>query len=207
MNGEEYDAIVISTPAWVAADLVRDRDAHLADTLASVNYPQVAVAVTGFKSEKIGRTLDGFGFLIPSKERRPILGTLFHSAVFPERSPEGHQLLMTFIGGVRNGKKLDEMTDEDVKQLVTAQLGELIDVKGEPDLFHLKRWERAIPQYRVGYEQVTAECSGFERSHPGLYFCSNFYRGISMGDCVKNAFQTAEDVEKFLKGSGSETTN
>ena len=50
VNGEEFDAVVISTPAWVAADFVRDRDAHLADTLASVNYPQVAVAVTGFKS-------------------------------------------------------------------------------------------------------------------------------------------------------------
>jgi len=206
VNGEEYDAVVISTPAWVAADLVRNSDAHLADTLASVNYPQVAVAVTGFKSEKIGKTLDGFGFLIPSKERRPILGTLFHSAVFPERSPEGYQLLMTFIGGGRNGKKLDEMTDEDVKQLVTAQLGELLNVQGEPDLFHLKRWKRAIPQYRVGYEQVTAECAEFEKSHPGLYFCSNFYRGISMGDCVKNAFQTADDVAKYPNGSGPKPT-
>jgi len=199
VNGEEFDAVVISTPAWVAAKLVSDRDAHLADTLASVNYPQVAVAVTGFKSGKIGRKLDGFGFLIPSKEKRPILGTLFHSAVFPERSPEGYQLLMTFIGGVRSGDRLDEMTDEDVKRLVTEQLGELLEVRGEADMFHLKRWKRAIPQYRVGYEEVTAECAAFEKSNPGLYFCSNFYRGISMSDCVKNAFQTAEDVEKFLK--------
>ena len=199
VNGEEFDAVVISTPAWIAGELVRVRDVHLADTLASVNYPQVAVAVTGFKSEKIGRKLDGFGFLIPSKEKRPILGTLFHSAVFPERAPEGYQLLMTFIGGVRSGDRLDEMTDEDVKSLVTEQLGELLEVRGEADMFHLKRWKRAIPQYRVGYEEVMAECAAFEKSNPGLYFCSNFYRGISMSDCVKNAFQTAEDVEKFLK--------
>ena len=199
VNGEDLDAVVISTPAWVAARLVEDRDAHLADTLASVNYPQVAVAVTGFKNEKIGKKLDGFGFLIPSKEKRPILGTLFHSAVFPERAPEGYQLLMTFIGGVRAGNRLDEMSDGDVKRTVTDQLSGLLDVKGEPDMFHLKRWKRAIPQYRVGYEDVTAECSAFEKRNPGLYFCSNFYRGISMSDCVKNAFQTAEDVENYLK--------
>jgi oxygen-dependent protoporphyrinogen oxidase len=198
VNGEEFDAVVISAPAWVAAELIRVRDEYLADTLASVNYPQVVVAVTGFKNEKIGKKLDGFGFLIPSKEKRPILGTLFHSAVFPERAPDGYQLLMTFVGGVRAGGRLDEMTDEDVKRVVTEQLVELLDVRGEADMFHLKRWKRAIPQYRVGYEQVTAECSAFEQRNPGLYFCSNFYRGISMSDCVKNAFQTAEDVEKYL---------
>jgi len=32
-----------------------------------------------------------------------------------------------------------------------------------------------------------------------MFFCSNFYRGISIGDCVKNAFQTADKVETFLK--------
>jgi len=198
VNGNEYDAVVISTPAWVAAELVSERDASLAQLLDDINYPQVTVAVTGFKSEQIGKRLDGFGFLIASKEKRPILGTLFHSAVFPERSPEGHQLLMTFIGGVRSGDRLDEMTDDDIKTMVVEQLRELLGVKGEPDFYHLKRWKRAIPQYRVGYEKVTAACADFEKSNPGLYFCSNFYRGISMSDCVKNAFQTADSVEKFL---------
>lgn len=198
VNGDDFDAVVISTPAWVAADLVRDRDQQLAETLAAVNYPQVGVAVTAFKTENIGKKLDGFGFLIPSKEKRPILGTLFHSAVFPERAPEGRQLLMTFIGGVRDNGNLDALSDDDVKSLVTSQLKELMKVNGEPEFFHLKRWKQAIPQYRVGYENVTAACAEFEKQNPGLYFCSNFYRGISMSDCVKNAFQTADDVEKFL---------
>ena len=199
VNKEEFDAVVISTPAWAAADLVRSRDAKLADLLTSVSYPRVAVAVTGFKSENIGKTLDGFGFLIPSKENRPILGTLFHSAVFPERVPAGHQLLMTFLGGVRSGDQLDEMTEDDLKAIVTAQMGELLNVKGEPEFFYLKRWKRAIPQYRVGYEQVTAACAEFETSNPGLYFCSNFYRGISVGDCVNNAFRTAEAIKNLAK--------
>jgi protoporphyrinogen/coproporphyrinogen III oxidase len=198
VEGAEFDAVIVSTPAWVAAELVRDRDTDLADTLGNVNYPQVAVAVTGFRSEKIGKKLDGFGFLIPSTEKRPILGTLFHSAVFPDRAPEGYQLMMTFIGGVRGGNRLEEMSDDEIKELVTAQLGELLNVKGEPDMFHIKRWNRAIPQYRIGYERVMADCAEFEKQNPGIYFCSNFYRGISMGDCVKNAFQTADDVEKYL---------
>ena len=199
VNGEEFDTVVISTPAFVAADLVKSRDESLARLLSEVNYPQVAVVVTGFKSEKIKKELDGFGFLIPGKEKRPILGTLFHSAVFPERSPDGFQLLMTFIGGVRAGDKLNEKSDEDLKKLVLEQLGEILGVAGEPDFFHVKRWKKAIPQYRVGYEKVTEAVTDFEKLHQGIYFCSNFYRGISMSDCVKNAFETADSIERFLR--------
>lgn len=196
VNGEEFDAVVISTPAFKAAELIAEHDANLAKILSEVNYPQVAVVILGFKSEKIKKELDGFGFLIPSGEKRPILGTLFHSAVFPERSPKGYQLLMTFVGGVRSGDKLDEKSDEELKTLVVEQLGEILGVSGEPDFFHIKRWKKAIPQYRVGYEKVTETIAEFEKQNAGIYFCSNFYRGISMSDCVKNAFATAEEISR-----------
>lgn len=199
VNGEEFDAVVISTPAFIAADFIKSRDAKLAKLLAEVKYPQVAVVVFGVKTENIKKTLDGFGFLIASKEKRPILGTLFHSAVFPERSPKGFQLLMTFVGGVRAGDKLDAQTDEELKNTVREQLSEIIGLQGEPDFYHVKRWRRAIPQYRVGYEEVTKKCADFEKQNAGIYFCSNFYRGISMSDCVKNAFETADNIERFLK--------
>jgi oxygen-dependent protoporphyrinogen oxidase len=198
-GGEELDAVVISTPAFAAAELIKSRDENLARLLSDVNYPQVAVVVLGFKSEKIKKELDGFGFLIPSGERRPILGTLFHSAVFPERAPEDFQLLMTFVGGVREGDKLDERTDGELTKMVVEQLSDILGVSGEPDFVHIKRWKKAIPQYRVGYEKVTEAVTDFERRYPGIYFCSNFYRGISIGDCVKNAFETADNIENFLR--------
>lgn len=197
VNGEAFDAVVISTPSFVAAKLVESRDEKLGKLLSEVNYPQVAVVVLGFKSEKIGATLDGFGFLIPSKEDRPILGTLYHSAVFPERSPDGFELLMTFVGGVRSGDSLDAKSDDDLKTLVLGELCEILGVRKEPDFVHIKRWKRAIPQYRVGYEEVTAACSEFEKANRGIYLCSNFYRGISISDCVKNAFDTAGNVEEY----------
>lgn len=198
LNDENFDGVVVSTPSFVAAEIIGGRDQRLADMLRDVRYPQVAVVVLAFRSEQIGTELDGFGFLIPSKEERPILGTLFHSAVFPERAPEGHQLLMTFVGGVRSGDELDEQSDEDLTDMVVAQLRDILEVKGEPTFCHIKRWKRAIPQYRVGYEKVTEACAGFESANPGMYFCSNFYRGISIGDCIKNAFTTADNIQQYL---------
>lgn len=198
VNGGEYDAVVVSTPSFAAGALVDNFDPELARLLSEVVYAPVAVVVSGFQAEKIGVDLDGFGFLIPSKENRPTLGTLYHSAVFPERSPDGAQLLMTFLGGVRSGDRLDTLSDDDLKAIVLGELGDILDVRGEPDFVHIKRWEKAIPQYGIGYEDVIQACSAFEKANPGIYFCSNFYRGISMGDCVKNAFETADSIEEYL---------
>lgn len=198
VEGEEFDAVVISTPSYIAAKLIESRDKELDKLLSEINYPQLAVVILGFKSDSIAAKLDGFGFLIASKENRPILGTLYHSAVFPERSPDGHQLLVTFVGGVRSGDTLDARSDDDLKATVTDQLRELLGVRDEPDFVHIKRWKKSIPQYRVGYEDVTKACGDFEENNRGLYFCSNFYRGISMGDCVKNAFDTARKIEQYL---------
>lgn len=198
INGESFDAVVISTPAFVAAKLVEGRDNTLADSLSQVNYPQLAVVVLGYQSEAIGAKLDAFGFLIASREKRPILGTVFHSIVFPERSPDGHRLLVTFVGGVRSGDSLDARSDAELKALVHSELSEILQVNDEPDFVHIKRWQKAIPQYRIGYEKVTEACADFETNNPGIYFCSNFYRGISMSDCVKNAFETANSIEKYL---------
>jgi oxygen-dependent protoporphyrinogen oxidase len=114
---------------------------------------------------------------------------------------------MTFVGGVRAGRELDAQTDEDLKTLVTGQLGEILGASGEPDFFHIKRWKRAIPQYRVGYEEVTEACTDFEKQFGGIYFCSNFYRGISMSDCVKNAFETADNIEEYLATNDTNNTN
>lgn len=194
INGENFDSVVVSTPSYVAAGLIEDRDAGLAEILRNVRYPQVAVVVLGFEAEQIRMDLDGFGFLIASSEKRPVLGTLFHSAVFPERAPDGMQLLMTFVGGVRAGEKLDSLSDDELTATVVAQLQEIIGVSGEPRFVHIKRWKHAIPQYRIGYENVTAAIAAFERENTGMYFCSNFYRGVSMSDCVKNAFETADTI-------------
>ena len=68
VNGNEFDAVVISTPSYVAAKLIESRDERLAMLLADVNYPKLAVVILGFKTEKIPAKLDGFGF--PDRKQR-----------------------------------------------------------------------------------------------------------------------------------------
>jgi oxygen-dependent protoporphyrinogen oxidase len=192
----EADEVVIALPAYVAAELLKDLSQSTADVLKGIVYPPVCEVVMGFKKEQVGRSLDGFGFLIPEKENRRILGCIWSSSIFKNRAPEGFVEVTTFVGGTRNSD-IGREPDDVLKRIVAEELRELLKISGEPAFTHISRWERAIPQYRMGYGEVLKALDTFEKENAGMYFCSNFRGGLSVGDCVKSGFTMAE---RLLKG-------
>lgn len=197
-SGEDvFDSIVISTPAEAAADLIENLDADLSAKLKDVYYPPLAVVYFGIKKEYVGFNLDGFGFLVPSSERRKILGTLWNSAVFENRAPEAYHLLTTFVGGSRNADEF-EKSDDELFETVYEELKSILNLRAKPDFMHIKRWRKAIPQYNIGYETIEKGIEDFAANYEGVFFCSNFYKGISVGDSVKNAYRTADEIEELF---------
>ncbi|MBI3788132.1 MAG: protoporphyrinogen oxidase, partial [Ignavibacteriales bacterium] len=81
--------VVLSVPAYAAAGLVRQYSSSTAATLESIYYPPVISVYAGFDQTAIAEPLDGFGFLIPTKEKRDILGCLWSSSLFSGRAPKG----------------------------------------------------------------------------------------------------------------------
>lgn len=199
-SGEKFfDAVVISTPAEAAANLIESADANLSEKLKKIYYPPIAMVFFGIEKVRIDFDLDGFGFLVPGAEKRKILGTIWNSAVFANRAPAGYDLLTTFVGGARS-PELFEKTDEELKEIVFDELKSILNLRGEKPFFaHVKRWRKAIPQYNLGYEKTEKAIENFSAQNKGLFFCSNFYKGISVGDCVKNAYKTADEIEALLR--------
>lgn len=194
-------SIVLAIPAAPAADLLESFDRDGARIIRMIEYPPVAEVFLGFRKDQIGREQDGFGFLVPAVEKRRILGTIWSSALFEGRSPEGHAALTTFVGGSRQpelaGKSETELVD-----LVLAELRQLMGVTGSPVFARVAKWERAIPQYTMGYQGVVNAIEGIERDCPGLFVCSNFRAGIAVGDCVMSGEWTAKRVAEFLGSAG-----
>lgn len=188
-----FDDLIISTPAESAARLIENLDANLSEQLKQIYYPPIAMVFFGVKKETLKQKLDGFGFLVPSSEKRNILGTIWNSAVFENRAPVGYDLLTTFVGGARNAE-LFEKLDEALFEIVFDELKSILGLREKPDFIHIKRWRKAIPQYLLGYEKIENGIEKFERENIGIHFCSNFYKGISVGDCVKNAYALAEEI-------------
>jgi oxygen-dependent protoporphyrinogen oxidase len=139
--------------------------------------------------------LDGFGYLIPAREKRKILGTIWSSIIFPDRAPADHVALTTFVGGSRQPELLD-LDDAQLQEVVLGELGKIMNVAGAPVFSRIYRWERAIPQYNIGYQNIVDAIERLEREIPGLFICSNYRGGIAVGDCVMNGKKTAERLSQ-----------
>jgi len=191
----EADAVILAVPAFAAELLVRHFSPPVADALGSITYPPVAEVFLGYPASSVGRALDGFGFLIPAKEDRKILGTIWSSSLFPQRAPEGHVAFTTFVGGSRQ-PSLGQLQEIELIRIVTEELREILNISGEPTMAITARWAKAIPQYDTRHLSRMSLVDQLEKDVPGLYFCSNFRGGIAVGDCIMSAERTAERILK-----------
>jgi protoporphyrinogen/coproporphyrinogen III oxidase len=192
---KDYTAehLILSTPAYTAADFLKTVDPSIARTLSNIYYPPVTMVFTGYKRDAISHPLDGFGYLIPAKEKRKILGTIWSSTIFPNRAPEGYAGFTTFVGGSRQ-PEITEHNEEELRAIVHNEIASILGVSEEPEFYYLKEWKRAIPQYKLGYQKTIEEIEQFEKMHPGLHLCSNYRGGIAVGDCVMNARRTVDSI-------------
>lgn len=168
------------------------------DKLTHLKYARVVEVTLGFRNWK-GIVLDGFGGLIPSKEKRDILGVLYMSTLFEDRAPEGGALLTVFMGGIRR-PDIAEMTDEQIRQTVGREIADLMKLpEFSPDLFKITRYDYAIPQYDIKSGQRFSTISALEKRYPGLILGGNMRDGIGMADRVKQGKSLAMQAVNHKK--------
>ena len=82
--------VVLAAPAYEAAKLLRELAPAAAQDLAAIEYAAIASVASAYRRDDIAHSLAGFGFLVPKKEQRGILGSLFSSSMFEGARPRGH---------------------------------------------------------------------------------------------------------------------
>lgn len=194
------DAVISTVPLHQLGALGLETDVDLS-VFETVPYPPVSVLALGYDRDDVAHPLDGFGMLVPEMEDDArILGTLFSSTLFPGRAPQGQVLLTTFVGGVR-APDLGEASTAQLRRVVGGDLRQLLGVRGTPTFVRRIRWERAIPQYRIGYGAVTAAIDRLEEHHPGLAFAGNYRAGISVGDTMASGVEAAQAIARRVGAS------
>jgi oxygen-dependent protoporphyrinogen oxidase len=197
----EHCAVIYCGTAFKLAELkIESRKPVNLSSLSEVRHPPVASVVLGFRRQDVAHPCSGFGVLIPGIERYKILGTIFSSALFPNRAPAGHITLTSYVGGER-APELAAKPPEELYALVRNDLRELLGVNGEPTFRHCAFYPRAIPQYNVGFGRYRELMSEAETRAPGLFLAGHYRDGVSLSDSILSGCKTAERVAKFVQGS------
>ena len=183
--GERFAHVLVALPGPALARL--ELGAPGAQTsLASLDHlehPPVTSLFLGFKREDVAHPLDGFGVLMPSVEKRLLLGVLFNSTLFPGRAPEGFVGLTVMLGGSRHAD-LARHPIEYQLPIVNRELAELLGVRGEPVFVRRTHWPRAIPQYQIQHDSHLEVITAAEKRLPGLHIGGSVRDGIGLPACL-----------------------
>ncbi|MHB0976502.1 MAG: protoporphyrinogen oxidase [Candidatus Aquicultorales bacterium] len=193
------DAVIVATLADTAAKLMKDidRDAH--EMLASIPHIDSATVSLGYKKSDIEGKVDGFGFVVPQKEKRKIMAATYSSIKWDFRTPdEDHVLIRAFVGGAKN-QHLVRMDDDEMLKIVLGELKDVLKLDAEPDLVKIYRWFDGMPQYNVGHRAKVAKIMEKVSAHDGLQLCGGAYHGVGIPDCCKGGLTAGEKAVDFLK--------
>ncbi len=175
----EADHVVIACESHQAAKLMPELS-----PLNKIRHSSASTVSFGFRRADVAHPLNGFGFLVPKREKRRMSACTWMNTKFPHRVVEGLVLLRVFFPDVKS-------SDDEMVQQGRAELLETMSVSAEPLFSTVSRWPKSLPLYEVGHEKRVAEIERIIAAFRGLKLIGNAYHGVGIPDCVRLAKQAA----------------
>ncbi len=193
-----YDCVIVATPSYIAADLLKRTNLPLADKLLEIPYVSTATVSLAYSASEVNNIKKGFGFIVPKISSRKIMAVTYSSNKFSHRAPEGSMLLRCFIGGAQN-ENLCFLDDKEMIEMVRSELKDILGITSKLIFTKIYRLENAMPKYVISDIDRVKKIEEILSEIPGLYLTGSAYNGIGISDCITTSCKVAEEAMKFLK--------
>lgn len=191
VNGLTAPRLVLAAPTYALAPLVRPWDGPAAAWLEKLEYLSSATVNLSYPLGPLDRCTRGYGFVVPAVEKRDILACTFSHRKYPGRSPADRALLRAYLGGAARPEAL-AWSDAEMVARAHCELSLLLGFSDPPLSAVVKRYERAMPLYRVGHLDWLRTLEDQLSHWPGLALAGNSYRGVGIPDCIRSATDAVE---------------
>jgi oxygen-dependent protoporphyrinogen oxidase len=189
-------AVLLATPAYVTSRLVAGIDDELARLCAGIRYVPALTVALGYVRDAIAAHLDGWGFVVPARERRRVRSASWVSSKWPGRAPGGHALLRLSLQCAAADL---EAADETVAGLAHDDVRSLLNITAEPVMARVYRRPLAMPQLEVGHLQRIAAIDKRLSNTRGLFISAAGFRGVGLPDCIADARAVSEKIFAALR--------
>lgn len=176
------DAVAVTPPAPVAADLLEPVDSDLAEGLSGLRYNPIVVAHLHSTA-----SVTGHGCQILPSEGYRTLGMTWNASMLDRDG-----IYTAYLGGGRDAEIL-ESSDEEIGAIAAAEFETLLGTPAEALGVH--RWEPGMPAYDASYEALE------ELELPeNLALVSNY---IDRAGIIGRLSHAERAAEQLLEGQGS----
>ena len=187
----EVDLVILTVPAFAAAEIVTALSPTAAAHLAAIRHASVVTATLAYEPSAVVRPLDGAGMLVPRVEGRLITACTWSTSKWPALASSGMVLLRASAG--RDGDtRAMELDDSEVLRRVHDELAEALGLRERPVASLVSRWPRGFPQYEVGHQaRVDDIDAALATDAPGVFVAGASYRGLGIAACIEQARRAA----------------
>jgi oxygen-dependent protoporphyrinogen oxidase len=196
------DSLVLATPAYVSAELVRPLTPIAGGLLEMIPYASTATIAMAYPRASISGAADGFGFVVPRAEGRDLIAATWTSLKWPYRAPPDQLLVRCYVGGVGREAIL-QLDDRALVARVREELASMCGITAEPGYVEVNRWMKAMPQYTMGHLERLSQIESALSRYGGLNLTGAGYRGVGIPDCIRDGAVAAERVIRYLSGERS----
>lgn len=200
-NGDVYqaDALIVATsPSYATATIIKELDRAISDMLLRTPFASSATVSLAYKKSEFTHPLNGFGILVPRKEKTTVKASTWSSTKFPGRAPEDGVLIRCFVGNAQE-ETIVYKSDEEILGAVFKDLERMMGVTAKPLFYRIYRWYNAMPQYTLGHKERVKFIEEREKLYPGLSLAGNAYRGLGIGDCINDGRRAVSLVRNFIE--------
>ncbi|MCP9446461.1 MAG: protoporphyrinogen oxidase [Nitrospira sp.] len=195
------ESLILATPAYVSADLLRPLSPIAGGLLDMIPYASTATVALAYPAEQLAGAIEGFGFVVPRIEGRDLIAATWTSLKWPHRAPADRVLIRCYAGGAGREDVLNA-DDRELVAKIRAELSALCGVRAEPVYTEVNRWWKAMPQYTVGHLDRLNQLEAALSRYPGLALTGAAYRGVGIPDCIRDGTAAAEKIVQDLLGEG-----
>lgn len=193
------DSLVLATPAFVTAELLRPLTPIAAGLIEMIPYASTATIALAYPASVTGGSVQGFGFVVPRIEQRDLIAATWTSLKWPHRAPPDQLLARCYVGGAGRESIL-ALDDEALVARVKAELKAICGLSAEPRYVEVNRWMKAMPQYRLGHLERLEQAEVALDRYGGVVLAGSAYRGVGIPDCIREGALAAEKVIRYLSG-------
>jgi oxygen-dependent protoporphyrinogen oxidase len=188
----ESRRVVLAVPPSQAAPLLGD--GPIARLLERTEMSPQTLTHFAVKDAEAVQRWQTLGFLVPARERLPVIGCLFPSSLFPGRAPPDILLLTVFVG-----PELRDESDATLAREVGGLLERLLGTVHVPDLIDIGRYPVGIPVYDRRHRDRTRAVRRHLTEERGPLLVGAGYDGVGLGSAAASGLRAAAEI---LSGSG-----
>lgn len=192
------ESVVLATPAYVSAELLRPLTPIAGGLLDLIPYASTATIAMAFP-RALTSAIEGFGLIVPRREQRRLIAATWTSLKWPHRAPADQLLVRCYVGGVGREDVL-QLGDDALTATVREELAALCGISAAPTYTEVNRWWKAMPQYTIGHLSRLEQLDAAVSRYPGLILTGAAYRGVGIPDCIRDGALAAEHVIQSLLG-------